>query len=274
MGSVAAVSTGLLALGLGWNTGPGAFSGGIRAAGAAAAASLGAPAMAVFRGATVTGAVKLVGKPAPNPAIDMSGEPTCKAKYQTAPLDEIVAVNANGTLANVFVYVTSGLPAGVNYPAPTTPVVLDQSGCLYKPRVFGIMVSQPLEIENSDSLLHNVKTLGKKNRRFNISQPGVTLTRSVGDQAGLLTGVAFAFTAPEVMVPFECSMHGWMRAYAGVLSHPFFAVTGTDGSFSIKGLPPGTYTIEAWHEKYGTQTATVTVKDNETTSADFTYTAQ
>lgn len=218
-----------------------------------------APLRAAQQGGTVSGSVKFVGAAPKNPTIDMSEEPQCAADYKTPPSDPIVVVNPNGTLANVFVYVKSGLPADAKYPTPTTPVVIDQKGCEYHPRVFGIMVNQPLEIRNSDPLLHNIKTRSKQNRPFNISQPtaGMTLTKS--------------FATPEVMLPFECNVHGWMHAYAGVLDHPFFAVTGSDGSFSIKGLPPGTYTIEAWHEKYGTQTATVTVTATGTATADFSY---
>jgi hypothetical protein len=223
-----------------------------------------APLVAALQGGggTVTGSVKFTGTAPPNPELDMSEEAQCAASYKKPPLDPIVVVNPNKTLASVFVYVKSGLPADAKYSPPTTPVTLDQKGCLYHPRVLGIMVGQPLEIRNSDPLLHNIKTHSKENRPFNISQPtaGMTLNRT--------------FTAPEVMLPFECNVHGWMHAYAGVMAHPFFAVTGTDGSFTITGLPAGTYTIEAWHEKYGTQTATVTVKDNETKTADFTYTAQ
>src|ERR1700758_830781 len=202
--------------------------------------------------ATVTGEVKFVGKAPANPVIDMSEEPKCKADYRTTPHEQIVVVNPNGTLADVFVYVKSGLPADAKYAPPATPVVIDQQGCMYHPRVFGIMVGQPFEIENSDPLLHNIKAMGKANRPFNISQPA----------AGMKT--ERTFSAPEVMLPFECNVHGWMHAYAGVLPYPFFATTGTDGRFTIEHLPPGTYTIEAWQEKYGTRTATVTVAGNET----------
>jgi Carboxypeptidase regulatory-like domain len=124
------------------------------------------------------------------------------------------------------------------------------------------MVNQPLEIKNSDPLLHNIKAMGKKNRPFNISQPA----------AGMTTNKTFS--AVEVMLPFECNVHGWMRAFAAVLPHPFFSTTGADGSFTITGLPPGTYTIEAWHEKYGTQDATVTVAAAGTKTTDFTFTAK
>jgi len=239
IGSVAAIGAGFLVCALGSTPG----------------------AEAALDGATVTGKVKFVGKAPANPAIDMSEEAKCAAKYTTPPHEPIVQVNANGTLANVFVYVKTGLPADAKYPTPATPVEIDQNGCLYHPRVFGIMVGQTLAIKNSDGILHNIKALGKKNRPFNISQPtSMTTNRS--------------FTAVEVMLPFACNVHGWMHAFAGVLPHPFFSATGTDGSYSIKGLPPGTYTIEAWHEKYGTQTATVTVKAAEAKTADLTFTAK
>ncbi len=213
-------------------------------------------------GATIAGKVKFTGAKPAMPRIDMGEEPKCKEKYQAPPTAETVIVNPNGTLADVFIYVKAGLPANAKYPAPSTPVVIDQSGCRYHPHVFGIQVGQPLEIRNSDPLLHNIKAKGVKNRPFNISQPS----------AGMKT--ARTFNAPEVMLPFECNVHGWMNAFLGVLPHPFFATTGADGSFTIKGLPPGTYTIEAWHEKYGTQTATVTVTGAETKTQDFTFAAK
>jgi plastocyanin len=151
--------------------------------------------------------------------------------------------------------------AGFKAPAVATPVVLDQDGCRYHPHVFGVMVGQPLSIKNSDGIAHNIKAKGVKNRPFNISQPTAMTTPRT-------------FTAAEVMVPVECNVHGWMKAYVGVLPHSFFAVSGTNGTFSIKGLPPGTYTIEAWHERYGVQTATVTVAGTATKTQDFTFAAK
>src|SRR5438309_990474 len=149
--------------------------------------------------ATVTGKVKFTGAKPTNPPIDMSEEPKCKAKYTTTPTQETVVVNPNGTLANVFVYVKSGLPASAKYETPKTAVLIDQDGCHYRPHVLGIMVGQPLEIKNSDGILHNIKAKGVKNRPFNISQPTtMTSTRT--------------FSAPEVMVPLECNVHGWMQA--------------------------------------------------------------
>ena len=218
---------------------------------------------AAQQGGAVTGRVRFTGAKPTNPRIDMSEEAACKDKYKAAPpTAETVVVNANGTLANVFVYVKAGLPPSAKYQAPATPVVIDQDGCRYHPHVLGIMVGQNLEIRNSDPVLHNIKAKATKNRPFNISQPS----------AGMKTNRTFS--APEVMVALECNVHGWMNAFLGVLPHPFYAVTGADGSFSIKGLPPGTYTIEAWHERYGTQTATVTVTGTETKTSDFTFAAR
>jgi hypothetical protein len=235
-----------------------AAAGSTQAAAAAPAPATGAEAQG---GATVSGKIKFTGAKATNPKIDMSEEPKCKAKYQTPPTEETVVVNPNGTLANVFVYVKAGLPPSYKAPAPAGAVTIDQDGCRYHPHVLGILVGQALEIKNSDGILHNIKAKGTKNRPFNISQPSVmTSTRT--------------FTAPEVMVPLECNVHGWMHAWLGVLDHPFFAVSGTDGSFTIKGLPPGTYTIEAWHEKYGTQTGTVTVAGSASKTQDFSFAAK
>jgi len=137
--------------------------------------------------------------------------------------------------------------------------VIDQDGCLYHPRVFGVMAGQPIEIRNSDPVLHNIKAVPTANRGFNISQPG----------QGMKT--TRTFSTAEIMVPLECNVHGWMNAFVGVMSHPFFATSGPDGSFSIQGLPAGTYELEAWHEKLGTRTLSVTVAENGTAAAEFSF---
>jgi plastocyanin len=210
--------------------------------------------------ATITGSVKFTGQPpAPQP-INMSEEPACAEKYTKGPTTEHVVVNANGTLQNVFVYVKEGLPADMRFPAPAQPKTLDQDGCRYHPHVMGIQVGQPLEIKNSDGILHNINAKPQQQRGFNISQP-VTMTSTK------------TFNTPEVMVKVECDVHGWMSAYIGVLPHPFYGVTGEQGAFTLDGLPAGTYTIEAWHEQYGTQTQTVTVGEGESATVEFTFSA-
>ena len=208
--------------------------------------------------ASVSGVIHFTGQAPANPKIDMSQEAACKGKYTTPPTDPQYVVSG-GKLGNVFVYVKSGLPNGATYPAPSTPAEIDQTGCLYHPRVFGVMTNQDIVIKNNDAVLHNIKAVPATNRGFNISQPsaGMTSTRK--------------FASPEVMVPLECNVHGWMHAWVGVLPHPFFATADSTGSFSIKNLPPGTYTIEAWHEKLGTQQQTVTVGAGEAKTQDFTF---
>jgi len=205
----------------------------------------------------VTGAVVLEGAvPEPEP-IDMDEEPFCAARYaDEGPMTQEVLVS-DGGLANVFVYVKEGLDR--DFPAPAEPGTLDQEGCRYRPHVLGLQSGQPLQILNSDSLLHNINAQPTENRGFNISQP----------QAGMST--TREFTIPEVMIPVKCDVHGWMGAYIGVLDHPFHSVSATDGSFRLAGLPPGDYVIEAWHERYGTRTAEVSVAPRDTATVSFTF---
>jgi plastocyanin len=209
--------------------------------------------------ATVTGKVKFEGTPPTPQPIKLSSDPYCQ-KANPGLTTETEIVGKDGAIENVFVYVKDGL-GNRTFPTPSQPVVLDQKGCHYTPHVFGIQVGQPLQIVNSDDTLHNVHGLAKANKEFNQGQPiqGMKMTHT--------------FSTKEVMIPFKCDVHGWMNAWIGVLDHPYYAVTSADGSFSLKGLPPGTYTIEAWHEKLGTQTQTVTVGEKETKDVAFTFKA-
>lgn len=193
--------------------------------------------------------------PKPRP-LRTDSDPACKP--EPGATSETVLVGGNNGLQNVLVYVKDGLGSRT-YPVPTEPVLLDQKGCRYTPHVFGIQVGQTLRVANSDSVLHNVNSSPKENKGFNFGQPaGVPAATRVFDRA-------------EVGVPFRCDVHNWMNAYAGVVAHPFFAVTKPDGSFEIKGLPPGTYTVEAWHEELGTQTQSVTVDGKTPAKAAFEF---
>ena len=207
----------------------------------------------------VKGTAVLDGTAPKNEGIKMNADPVC-VKANTSPqVQETYEVN-DGKLANVFVYVKDGLGNYI-YDPPTEPARIDQKNCRYHPHVFGMRVNQPLEILNSDPTLHNIHALPKANKEFNNGQPiqGMKMSHT--------------FDAKEVMVPFKCDVHGWMNAYVAVLDHPYFAVTGKDGTFELKTLPPGTYTIEAWHEKLGTSTQTVTLAAKETKEITFTFKA-
>jgi len=209
--------------------------------------------------ARLTGHVTFQGQVPKNAPIKMDADPVCKGQHSTEVVTQDYIVGGAGELGNVFVYVKSGLKG--SFPAPTDTVVFDQKGCQYYPHVFGMRVNQPLAILNSDPTLHNVHPQPKNSAGFNLGMPnqGMRVTKT--------------FSAPEVMVKIKCDVHSWMNAYAGVLDHPFFGVTGADGNFSIGPLPPGTYELEAWHEKLGTMTQTVTVAENETKNIPFAFTA-
>ena len=209
----------------------------------------------------VKGVVNFEGTAAKNEPIKMNADPVCVKQNKDPQFQETWQVSDDGkTLGNVFVYVKDGLGNYI-YDTPTTPAKIDQQNCRYHPHVFGMRVNQPLEIVNSDPTLHNIHALPKGNAEFNTGQPiqGMKMTHT--------------FSAKEVMVPFKCDVHGWMNAYVGVLDHPYFAVTEKDGKFELKDLPAGTYTIEAWHEKLGTQTASVTLGQKETKDIAFTFKA-
>jgi plastocyanin len=207
----------------------------------------------------IKGVVTLEGAAPQNQPIKMNADPVCVKQNTTPQFQETYEV-ADGKLANVFVYVKDGLGNYV-YDPPTDSPKIDQQNCRYHPHVFGMRVGQKLEILNSDPTLHNIHALPKNNAEFNNGQP--------------LQGMKMdhTFTAKEVMVPFKCDVHGWMNAYVGVLDHPYFATTDKSGAFELKSVPPGTYTIEAWHEKLGPMTQMVTVGAKESKDVNFTFKA-
>lgn len=209
---------------------------------------------------SIKGTVKFTGTPPVMKKIQMTNDPNCKG-HTTVPKTEEVIVGKEGGLKNVFVYIKSGLE-GKTIPKKTDKVLLDQKGCLYVPHVVGVQAGQPLEISNSDATLHNVNAQTKKNPGFNFAQPvqGMKSTKS--------------FPNEEIMISLICNIHPWMKSYVGVVSHPFFGVSDDNGSFELKGVPAGTYTIEAWHEKYGATTKSVTVADGETKPVSFQFAAK
>lgn len=212
--------------------------------------------------ASISGKATFEGTAPKQKKIKTDADPKCAELHADSPLlAEEVVVNGNGTLKNVFVYIKSGLE-GKTFEPPKTPVELDQSGCHYIPHVFGMMAKQPLKIKNADDTLHNIHAMPSKSKEFNVGQPN----------KGMETIRTFA--EPEVMVHFKCDVHPWMSAYVGVLNHPFYSVTGEDGTFTIKGLPAGEYEVAAWHEKYGEQTQKIKVGDGEAKTADFKFSAK
>ena len=221
-------------------------------------AVLGWPGVAVAA-SSITGTVTFDGKPPALKPLAMDADPACAKKHPKPVLAEMLVLGTGNTMGNIMVWVSKGLPSGKTWPAPKTPVVLDQKGCLYVPHVMGIMLGQSYRILNSDGILHNIHTLPKINRSFNRAMPAT------------LKETTTTFDKPEAVFNIKCDVHPWMSAYIAVFTHPFFSVTSTDGKYTISGLDPGTYEITSWHERLGTQTASVTVAANETKSQNFKF---
>jgi hypothetical protein len=209
--------------------------------------------------ATVMGKVSFEGAPPKMPPLNMSAEPDCAKLHGSPVFPDVVAVT-DGMLANVFVWVKSGLE-GKSFEPSSQSVALDQKGCLYSPHMLGIQSNQQLVVTNSDPFTHNVHPLPQVNREWNRSQ-------SAGAPA-----VEYQFPRQELLIAVKCNIHPWMRSYISVVDHPFFAVSGADGSFTIKGLPPGTYTIEAIHESLGAKESSVTVGNAESADVSFNFTS-
>lgn len=208
----------------------------------------------------IIGTVRLEGEPPKFRPIDMSAEPTCVKANPKPVIPPIVVTGEHGALANVAVYIKSGL-GRYKYDVPTTPVVLNQKGCMYEPRVLALRVGQPLEVHNEDPTVHNINVRARVNDSWNRSE-------EPGDPPFTET-----FDHPEVDVPVSCNVHPWMRAYAFIFDNPYYAVTTKTGEFELKGLPPGTYTIEARQEFYGAQDQAVTLGPKETKKIEFVFTA-
>jgi plastocyanin len=206
--------------------------------------------------ASVSGTVHLEGTPPEMPMIDMSNDPACKGNNKS----ETVAVK-DGKLANVFVYVKDGL-GNRTFSTPSEAVTIDQNGCHYSPHVAGVMVGQRVEVKNDDPTEHNVHAIGMQNPQWNESQMPKAAP------------IEKSFAHPEIMLPIKCNQHPWMKMYVNVVASPFYAVTDANGTFEIKGLPPGDYTIAFVQEKLGEQDQKITLGAKEQKSLEVSFKAQ
>jgi plastocyanin len=217
----------------------------------------GGPAATTSGGATVRGVVKFEGTVPKAKLISMAADPSCAKQHSAAVFAQDVMTDAKGDLQNVIVFASEGLGDRA-FEAPSQPAVIEQKGCLYEPHVLAVRANQTLQVVNDDPTSHNIHPTPANNREWNKAEPpGASLQDS--------------FAREEIAIPVKCNVHPWMRGYIAVFKHPYFAVTGKDGSFDLSSLPPGTYTIKAWHEKFGTSTQTVTVGGNETKEISFVF---
>jgi plastocyanin len=219
------------------------------AAGATAAGATGT--------ASISGKINFEGAVPTLRPLQMDADPGCAKKHSGDVMPDVLVLGENNEMANVLVYVKGGLPAG-NYATPADPVVLDQTGCRYLPHVVSVQPGQIFKILNSDGLLHNVHGLPEKNTPFNRAMPAA------------VTESEYTFDKEEIF-KIKCDVHPWMGAWVGVFAHPFHTVTGTDGTFSLDGLPAGSYELEARHERLGVLTAQLTVADGEAGTHDFSF---
>lgn len=207
----------------------------------------------------VSGKVTVEGQPSKPKTINMSVEPNCARMYSTPPTTEDVIIGQGGALKNVVVYISAGPPEGTA--PPSQPVTITQKGCRFTPHVVAAQVNQELQVLNHDSIMHNVHPFPNINREWNKAQP-----------AGA-PPLSESFAREEIM-PVRCNIHAWMRSYFVVLKTSHFSVTGEDGAFTLNSLPPGKYTITAWHETYGRQTQEVAITGNESIPINFVFKAR
>jgi len=207
--------------------------------------------------ATLVGVVRYNGEPPKRRPVNMGPEKACCDQHKTPPLEETLVVGPDRSIQWVLVRIASKVPG--TYPTPTEPAVIDQKGCIFAPHVLAVRPGQTVEVRNSDQVLHNVRCDAVLNQSFNRNLPKGTEALKV------------SFASPEVGIKVKCDVHFWMGSYVHVVPHPFFAVTGADGAFTIAKVPPGTHRLEAWHEKLGKQAQEVTVKDGEVKAIEFVF---
>ena len=214
---------------------------------------------AVASSSDIRGTVKFEGTVPKASRIDMSVDPKCARLHPGGASYQDVITDANGGLENVVVFVADGLD-GRTFDPPTQAAIIEQKGCLYQPHVLAMRANQKLDVINSDTTTHNIHPIPANNREWNKSQPpGLPIEES--------------FAREEISIPVKCNVHPWMRSYIAVFKHPYYAVTAKNGSFDLKDLPPGTYTLKAWHEKLGTATQKVTIGGAETKPVQFVFKA-
>ena len=209
-------------------------------------------------GGALVGKVSFTGQAPQGRKIDMAADPQCGSAH---PSSEEVVAGAGNTLANVVVFVSSGLEKRA-YEPPPEPVVIEQKGCQYHGHVVAMEAGQKLLVKNDDPTTHNIHPQPQNNREWNQSQ------------AQGVPPIEASFAREEIAIPVKCNIHPWMKGYIAVFKHPYFAVTRDDGSFVLKGLRPGTYTITAWQEKLGTLNQNVTVGAKEEKKVEFVYKGQ
>ena len=216
---------------------------------------------AIAEAAAIAGTVVYEGKPPRMRPLPVDADKNCADLHKDEPLmTEWLLLGEGQTVANAFVQVISGLPQGKSYPVPEAPAEFTQEGCRFAPHVLAVRAGQTLQILNPDKMQHNVHAMPRVNRQFNKAM------------AKTHTELTHVFEKPEPMFRIKCDVHSWMEAYCVVVDHPFFSVTADDGAFTIDGLEPGEYELEAWHEVLGTRRATVTLKEAEDAVADFSFT--
>lgn len=208
-------------------------------------------------GASVAGRVRFQGQ-LPQPAkLSMSADPSCAKLHPGPTVSQDFLTGSDNTLGNVVVFISDGL-GNRTFDMPAEAVTFEQKGCMYQPHVVALRANQKIKMVNSDNTTHNVHPIPANNREWNKAEPaGTTMEES--------------FAREEIAIPVKCNVHPWMKSYIAVFKHPYFAVTGKDGSFQLPDLPPGEYTVEAWHEKLGTMTQKITVAAGESKSVDFAF---
>src|SRR3984893_3257601 len=217
----------------------------------------GPPPISVSSGASVKGVARFEGA-APKPkAISMAADPSCAKQHPSPVFSQEVIADSKGELENVVVFVSEGL-GDRTFDPPSQPIVINQKGCMYEPHVLAMRANQRLQVVNDDPTSHNIHPTPANNREWNKAEPPGTRVEDT-------------FTREEIAIPVKCNVHPWMRSYVAVFKHPYFVVTGKDGSFDLNGLPPGTYILKAWHEKLGTATQQVTVGANESKTVQFVF---